>query len=68
MGINCFDVRYKMGQEGIRINSSMTREIGNAAKETNITAAELKEFLRGMITDMLGDALKETRITVLDKK
>ena len=37
-------IRYRLRTEGFRFHPQMKRELGNAAKATGISVAELQEF------------------------
>jgi hypothetical protein len=37
-------LKYRMGQEGIRLILDIKRELGNVSRETKIPQDELKEF------------------------
>jgi len=46
-------LKYRMGQEGIRLTPYLKRDLGNIAKEAGIPLGELKEFTKIFVEELL---------------
>ena len=44
--------KYRIGQEGIRLNPNFKRELGNVAKATGISLDELMEFGKILVEEL----------------
>ncbi|MBU1045698.1 hypothetical protein KJ616_01090 [Patescibacteria group bacterium] len=51
-------VKNRMEKEGVMINKSTRRELGNLAKETGIDISELLELTRKFVLEMVDKYLK----------
>jgi hypothetical protein len=49
--------KYRMGREGIRLNSDIKREFGNVSKATGIPQEEIVEFVKELTEELLKEAL-----------
>ena len=50
-------LKYWIGRDGIRLNPSLKREIGNVSQQTGISQFELREFVRTIIAELVEEAL-----------
>jgi len=50
-------LKEKMRREGVKVSSSMRREIGNGAKCIGIPMEEASEFAKIMILELVDEAL-----------
>lgn len=48
-------VRYKAKKEGLKVDDSVHRELGNVAKETGIPLEQLRVFVSELYHDLLRD-------------
>lgn len=55
-------LKRRLQREGIKLSDSMRREIGQAAKEVEISPDELKQFFLELLPELIGNALGFGRV------
>ncbi len=51
-------LRYKMREEGINLSKNTRRELGNIAKEINVSVDDLKEFIKEELKRQIDEMLE----------